>query len=141
VSDNSNAKTRLVTKVCEYCGREFSIPWHKAARRTYCSRECTIKAVRRDIIPGRRPAAFKENHSRVNKPSSESTSGRDALGGTLDKQIVKGADDPKNRDLRIVKTCETCGALYHPRKNSYQIISRFCSQECARKARRGSRGF
>lgn len=48
---------------------------------------------------------------------------------------VKYADDPKNRDLDIVKTCDTCGEEYHPRKNSYQMISRFCSAECARKGR------
>lgn len=61
MTDNSNAKTRLVTKVCEYYGKEFSIPWHKAPRRTYCSRECTVKAVRRGVIPGRGPATFKES--------------------------------------------------------------------------------
>lgn len=37
------------------------------------------------------------------------------------------------RDLSITKTCATCGKEYHPRKNSYQLISRFCSQQCARK--------
>lgn len=46
------------------------------------------------------------------------------------------ADDPKNRDLSIVKTCENCGCKYHPRKNSYQTTSRFCSQACVRGARK-----
>ena len=46
------------------------------------------------------------------------------------------SDDSKNRDLKIVKTCNECGLKYHPRRNSYQLTSRFCSQECARKGRR-----
>ena len=53
----------------------------------------------------------------------------------MDKEGILGADDPKNRDLRIVKACAYCGRRYHPRKNSYQITSRFCSQQCARKGR------
>jgi hypothetical protein len=40
------------------------------------------------------------------------------------------------RDLSITKVCETCGKEYHPRKNSYQYVSRFCSQLCARKRRK-----
>lgn len=54
---------------------------------------------------------------------------------------ILGANDPKNRDIKIVKTCECCGRRYHPRRNSYQTISRFCSQECAKKARRGPRSL
>jgi len=50
---------------------------------------------------------------------------------------ILGANDPKNRDLSMIKTCEFCGRRYHPRRNSYQVVSRFCSQECARKSRRG----
>lgn len=53
----------------------------------------------------------------------------------MEKQIL-GSDDPKNRDLSIVKTCDHCGRLYHPRRNSYQTISKYCSQDCFRKARR-----
>jgi hypothetical protein len=45
---------------------------------------------------------------------------------------IIGSDDPKNRDLKIIKTCDRCGSKYHPRKNSYQITSRFCSQPCSR---------
>lgn len=52
--------------------------------------------------------------------------------------MVKYADDPKNRDLSMVKTCDFCHEEYHPRKNSYQILSRFCSAECTRK---GTRSF
>lgn len=44
---------------------------------------------------------------------------------------VKYAGDPQ-RDLKIVKVCANCGDKYHPRKNSYQMISRFCSAECSR---------
>ncbi len=53
---------------------------------------------------------------------------------------ILGADDPKNRDIRIVKTCDTCGRKYHPRKNSYTVTSRFCSQQCSRRAMTGRRG-
>lgn len=44
-------------------------------------------------------------------------------------------DDMKNRDLTVIKECDTCGKKYHPRKNGYQITSRFCSVICARKKR------
>ena len=54
---------------------------------------------------------------------------------SMDRQVI-GADDPKHRDLSMVKTCDCCGALYHPRKNGYQTTSRFCSQQCSRKCLR-----
>lgn len=41
----------------------------------------------------------------------------------------------ENRDLSITKTCEVCGVNYHPRKNGYQMTSRFCSAECTKKGR------
>lgn len=50
--------------------------------------------------------------------------------------MVKYSDDKKNRDLNIVKTCDQCGEKYHPRNNSYQVTSRFCSAECMRKGRK-----
>lgn len=55
------------------------------------------------------------------------------MNDTEDK--VKYAGDPQ-RDLKIIKVCEVCKEKYHPRKNSYQMTSRFCSQECAKKGRR-----
>jgi len=36
---------------------------------------------------------------------------------------IIGADDPKNRDLKVVKACENCGRSYHPR-NGYQAEKR-----------------
>lgn len=50
--------------------------------------------------------------------------------------MAKYSDDPKNRDLNIIKVCDWCKEQYHPRKNSYQIVSRFCSADCARKGMR-----
>lgn len=55
--------------------------------------------------------------------------------------MIKYSEDKKNRDLTIIKTCDTCGVKYHPRRNSYQTISRFCSAECARKGRNRSPKF
>ncbi len=46
------------------------------------------------------------------------------------KTETKGKE--KWRDLSITKTCATCGQEYHPRKNSYQFTSKYCSQKCAR---------
>lgn len=53
------------------------------------------------------------------------------------KSLVKKVVDPalKNRDLSVTKTCDTCGTEYHPRNNSYQATSRFCSAPCSRKSR------
>jgi hypothetical protein len=48
---------------------------------------------------------------------------------------IKYSGDPQ-RDMKVVKVCANCGEKYHPRKNSYQLISRFCSQECARQGRK-----
>lgn len=36
------------------------------------------------------------------------------------------------RDLTITKVCDTCGKEYHPRRNGYELISRYCSQRCSR---------
>lgn len=51
-------------------------------------------------------------------------------------ETILGFNDPKNRDLKIIKICDNCGRKYHPRKNSYQMTSRFCSQLCTKKYRR-----
>lgn len=37
---------RLVTKKCEYCGKEFTRTYWMAKSRKYCSQECAIKASR-----------------------------------------------------------------------------------------------
>ena len=50
-----------------------------------------------------------------------------------EKTEIKGKESW--RDLTITKVCATCGNEYHPRNNSYQLISRFCSKVCARKGR------
>lgn len=44
----------------------------------------------------------------------------------------------EGRDTKIIKICDSCKKKYHPRKNSYQATSRFCSAACSR---RGMRGF
>ena len=38
-------------------------------------------------------------------------------------------------DLTITKECDNCGIEYHPRKNGYEMISRFCSMECTKKGK------
>jgi len=50
------------------------------------------------------------------------------------QEKIKYSNDPQ-RDRKIIKTCAYCGEKYHPRKNSYQMISRFCSQECVKRGR------
>ena len=52
----------------------------------------------------------------------------------MTKEIIKFAGE-KNRDLSVVKVCDTCKQKYHPRNNGYQSTSRFCSAECSRKYR------
>jgi endogenous inhibitor of DNA gyrase (YacG/DUF329 family) len=44
----------------------------------------------------------------------------------------------EDRDLSITKKCDACGIAYHPRRNSYQATSRFCSAKCSRKGLRGT---
>ncbi|MCX5657975.1 MAG: hypothetical protein NTZ48_07165 [Candidatus Omnitrophica bacterium] len=46
------------------------------------------------------------------------------------KREVKGKESW--RDLSMTKICAVCKEKYHPRRNSYQITSRYCSQQCAR---------
>lgn len=41
----------------------------------------------------------------------------------------------KKHDQKIIKVCAMCKLEYHPRKNGYEITSRFCSQECSKKGR------
>jgi hypothetical protein len=55
-------------------------------------------------------------------------------GATMEGKILGSGD--KKRDQTIVKTCDVCLIKYHPRKNGYELISRFCSQLCARKGRK-----
>lgn len=52
------------------------------------------------------------------------------------KEEILGANDLKRRDLTMIKICENCGRKYHPRRNSYQLISKYCSQSCVKEARR-----
>jgi hypothetical protein len=52
----------------------------------------------------------------------------------------KKNDDMKYLDLSITKICDNCGKEYHPRNNSYQIISRFCSAECVKENRKKTGG-
>jgi len=56
------------------------------------------------------------------------------------KTTSKEDADLKFRDLSITKICANCGKEYHPRKNSYQIVSRFCSTECVKENRQKTRG-
>ncbi len=44
----------------------------------------------------------------------------------------------KDRDMSITKICDVCKKPYHPRKNSYQATSRFCSAACSRKGLNGA---
>jgi hypothetical protein len=43
---------------------------------------------------------------------------------------------PADKDLRITKVCENCGKKFHPTRNSYAMLARFCSPECYREWRR-----
>lgn len=53
-----------------------------------------------------------------------------------------GRRKPKvDRDLSITKKCDNCGKKYHPRNNSYQHTSRFCTAKCTREYFRKSRSF
>jgi hypothetical protein len=59
---------------------------------------------------------------------------------------MRSSKAPKNkksvkRDLSVTKTCDTCGDEFHPRKNGYELISRFCSAECSREGRASSANF
>jgi len=45
------------------------------------------------------------------------------------------------RNLSVTLVCDACGEEYHPRKNGYEFLSRFCSRPCTliglRKGRTG----
>jgi len=47
------------------------------------------------------------------------------------KKVVVKKKETK-RDLTITKECDYCGVSYHPKKNGYEMISRFCTIECTR---------
>lgn len=49
-------------------------------------------------------------------------------------------ENSKKHNQKIIKICDICGSRYHPRKNGYEMISRFCSQECAKRGR-NKKGF
>lgn len=39
---------------------------------------------------------------------------------------------PAKRNPRITKVCDNCGKTFHPIRNSYAQLARFCSAECYR---------
>lgn len=41
------------------------------------------------------------------------------------------------RDESITKICATCGKQYHPTRNGYSQVSKYCSQKCAMDTLRG----
>lgn len=45
------------------------------------------------------------------------------------------------RNLAVTKVCDTCGKGYHPRRNGYEHLSRFCCRPCTliglRKGKKG----
>lgn len=57
----------------------------------------------------------------------------------MPEEFILGSDNPKKRDLTIIKVCDNCGQKYHPRKDGYEAMSRFCSQECTKKFRRNKK--
>ena len=60
---------------------------------------------------------------------------------------IKGEESPKEeskildkqalRDTRITKVCANCGKDYHPIKNGYSQVSKYCSQKCTMNSVRG----
>ncbi len=51
------------------------------------------------------------------------------------KKKVEEKRNPK-LDYTITKTCAVCKKKYHPRKNGYELISRYCNNECSKMGRR-----
>jgi hypothetical protein len=53
------------------------------------------------------------------------------------KEEPQDLDKRALRDTRITKVCATCGKDYHPTKNGYSQVSKYCSQKCAMNTLRG----
>ncbi len=53
------------------------------------------------------------------------------------KEEPKAVDKNALRDTRITKVCATCGKDYHPTRNGYSQVSKYCSQKCAMNKLRG----
>jgi len=53
------------------------------------------------------------------------------------KEEPKAVEKKAQRDTRITKVCATCGRDYHPTKNGYSQVSKYCSQKCAMSSLRG----
>lgn len=43
----------------------------------------------------------------------------------------------KSRDESITKVCTNCGKQYHPTRNGYAHVSKYCSPKCAMARNRG----
>lgn len=41
------------------------------------------------------------------------------------------------RNESITKVCATCGKEYHPTRNGYSLVSKYCSQKCTMNGVRG----
>ena len=53
------------------------------------------------------------------------------------KEDSKVVDKQALRDTRITKVCANCGKDYHPTKNGYSQVSKYCSQKCTMNSVRG----
>lgn len=56
---------------------------------------------------------------------------------THKEQPQKVTEKKSLRDERITKVCATCGKEYHPTRNGYSQVSKYCSQKCAMNTLRG----
>lgn len=63
-------------------------------------------------------------------------SARKQAGKTL-KEKHKAVNKEALRGTRITKVCATCGKDYHPTRNGYSQVSKYCSQKCAMNTLRG----
>ncbi len=53
------------------------------------------------------------------------------------EEVPKEIEKKAQRDTKITKVCASCGKDYHPTKNGYSHVSKYCSQKCAMSKLRG----
>lgn len=103
-------------KVCEWCGKEFTVPTRNAHIARFCSDKCRDTWWSREV----------HGHSSADEYNSE----RKRLKVIRQKRLVKERDEAYLKRVKI-KACEWCGKSFKTDIQS-QVT---CSDECRRKRR------
>lgn len=119
-----------INKVCEWCGKEFTVPARNAHIARFCSEECKQTRYSREVR-GHGPAEeyLKERRKQAEERQVEVE--RERVFRALRTVLVKiiKLKEEEERIKELTRTCEECGKIFydpHP-------LTLTCSKKCSRR--------